>query len=75
MALTNIAVGEKLDVSHVHISRIRASKGFPSAKMMMDIERWLGWPFTEQSALRWSENKGAYAAEFNRRLDAISIDA
>lgn len=76
MAITNTAAGERLGVSHVHISRIRSGRGFPSQKMMLDVEAWLGWPLSEQARLRFdAEDDLAYAREFNARLDALSIDA
>lgn len=62
-------IARHLAVSHVHVSRIQAGKGYPSQRLMIDIAGVLDWPLEDQAALRWSADPRAYSREFNRRAE------
>lgn len=51
-AITNVALGELIDLSHATVSRIRSGDRLPSVEVMAKIKDELGWSLDDQVSAR-----------------------
>jgi plasmid maintenance system antidote protein VapI len=69
-ALSNVALGDSLGVSHATISRIRSGNRTPSTDLILRISKLFDWSIEEQIEAKMRQHEGvdrAYADEFARR--------
>lgn len=64
--ISNIKLGELLDLSHASVSRIRSGDRLPSLKVMSVIAGLTGWSLDDQMAAR---NAGTYADVFEETFE------